>query len=553
MNIITFFLTHSRKLLVFSVLASAISGACNAALLAVINLSLRAGHPSRTLMWSFLGLCVTLPVTRYVSERVLSKLGQEAMFDLRMKLCNQIVLAPLRHLEQLGSPKLLTTLTDDIPSITGAVTIIPILCVNSALVIGGLIYMGILSWTLLAIVFGFMVLGITTYQLPIIKVEKIFRLARNDADTLQSNFRGLTQGVKELKMHTGRRNAFMKDGLEKTAKSLLKYNFSALNLYTAASSWGQVLVFVVIGIIIFLQPAMHQVTPTMLMGYTLALLYLMTPLQVTMNSLPQIARANVALQTVNRLEFELSSQQPEKSSADCESIQEWHKLNFNSVTHIYRREGETSNFMLGPIDLTFRPGEIVFFVGGNGSGKTTLMKLMTGLYMPESGSISMDGTQIETEKAELYRQYFSVVFSDFYLFESTFGLNGPGMDRQAVEYLELLKLSHKVQVVNGRFSTTDLSQGQRKRLALLIALLEDRPIYVFDEWAADQDPYFKNVFYLQILSGLKARGKTVFVISHDDRYYQVAERIIKLEDGQIVSDRAQMPVIPDMLTAQITS
>lgn len=333
MKIIAFFFVHSRRLLVFSVLISAISGVCNAVLLAVINLSLKTNPPAKTALWGFLGLCVTLPVTRYVSERVLSKLGQQAMFDLRMRLCRQIVSAPLRHLEQFGVPRLLAALTDDVPSITAAVTIIPILCVNSALVVGTLIYMGILSWMLLAIVFGFMVLGITTYQLPIIKVEKIFRLARKEADALQSNFRGLTQGIKELKMHTGRRDAFMTDGLEKTAQSLMKQNFAGLNLYTAASSWGQVLVFVVIGLIVFFLPTIHPVTTTTLLGYTLALLYLMTPLQVTMNSLPQLSRANVALQTARNLELELASKEPENSIAGGRPRQEWQKLTLNSLTH----------------------------------------------------------------------------------------------------------------------------------------------------------------------------------------------------------------------------
>lgn len=553
MNIMAFLFAHSRRLLVFSVLISAMSGACNAALLAVINLSLETNPPAKTALWGFLGLCITLPVTRYVSERVLSKLGQQAMFDVRMKLCRQIVSAPLRHVEQLGAPMLLAALTDDVPSITAAVTIIPILCVNSALVVGTLIYMGSLSWTLLGIVSGFVVLGIATYQLPIIKVEKIFRLARREADVLQSNFRGLTQGIKELKMHAGRRDAFMSAGLEKTARSLMKQNFTGLNLYTAASSWGQVLVFVVIGLIVFFLPAIHPVTTSTLMGYTLALLYLMTPLQVTMNSLPQLSRANVALQTARKLERELAGKKPEISTAGGKPRQEWRKLTLNSLTHEYRREGETNNFVLGPVSLTFRPGEIVFFVGGNGSGKTTLLKLLTGLYAPESGTISIDDTLVEADKTEQYRQYFSVVFSDFYLFDTMFGLDGVDLEQRASGYLAMLKLAHKVQIVDGKFSTTDLSQGQRKRLALLTALLEDRTIYVFDEWAADQDPYFKNVFYLQILSELKARGKTVFVISHDDRYYHVAERIIKLDDGQVVSDVVQRPVIADLFTSPIPS
>jgi putative ATP-binding cassette transporter len=213
---------------------------------------------------------------------------------------------------------------------------------------------------------------------------------------------------------------------------------------------------------------------------------------------------------------------------------DWQRLELIGVTHSYRRDDEDGNFTLGPIDLALGRGELIFLIGGNGSGKTTLAKLLTGLYEPEAGEIRFDGQTINSDNRVAYRQYFSAVFSDFYLFESLLGLQPPALDELAREYLKQLQLDTKVQVTGGKFSTTQLSQGQRKRLALLIACLEDRPIYLFDEWAADQDPYFKDVFYLRILPELKARGKTIIVISHDERYYRIADRIIKLDYGQLV-------------------
>jgi putative ATP-binding cassette transporter len=203
------------------------------------------------------------------------------------------------------------------------------------------------------------------------------------------------------------------------------------------------------------------------------------------------------------------------------------------VTHSYRGEREESGFTLGPIDLTFSAGELVFLVGGNGSGKSTLAKLITGLYIPETGEISLDGQLINDENREWYRQHFSVVFSDFYLFERLLGIGSADIDPQAQDYLVQLQLDHKVQVKDGVLSTTALSQGQRKRLALLTAYLENRPIYLFDEWASDQDPFFKETFYKQLLPELKHRGKTVVVISHDDRYFHLADHIVKLDYGKL--------------------
>lgn len=552
MKIIVFFLEHSRKAVLFSVIAGIFSGVCNAALLAVINIALK-NHGSATVMWAFGGLCILLPLARFTSELLLTKMGQEAMYNSRMKLCQQVLASPLRHLERLGAARLLTTLTDDIPNITAAVGVIPVLCVNGALVVGCLVYMATLSWLLFAVVMIFMVLGIASYQIPVIKVQKIFRASRKYADELLGHLRALTQGTKELKVHSGRRQAFVHEQLKGTATSLMRNNIAGLRMYAAAASWGQTLVFIVIGLCLFLLPAIKQVNVATLTGYALALLYLMTPLQVIMNTLPQLGRANVALRTVEELGFTLSSDKPEELSATDVAAGPWKKLELKSVTHIYQRENESENFILGPIDLTLKSGELVFLTGGNGSGKTTLIKLIAGLYLAENGHIYMDGEPIENRNLEWYRQHFSVVFSDFYLFEYLLGLTGLNLEEQAQKYLGELKLSQIVKVENGKLSTTELSQGQRKRLALLTAYLEDRSIYIFDEWAADQDPYFKNVFYMHLLPELKAKGKTVLVISHDDRYYHVADRIIKLDEGQIVSDSAETPVSLEMAATQSLS
>jgi len=204
------------------------------------------------------------------------------------------------------------------------------------------------------------------------------------------------------------------------------------------------------------------------------------------------------------------------------------------ATHSYHQEKDDSNFVLGPIDLAFEPGEIVFIVGGNGSGKSTLAKLVTGLYPPETGELRLDGKPITDQNRDDYRQNFSAVFSDFYVFESLLGLHAEDLDAQARDYLEQLHLDHKVKVNNGSLSTTALSHGQRKRLALLTAYLEDRPICVFDEWASDQDPQFKKVFYTDLLPELKARGKTALIITHDEKYFPLADRIVKLDYGKLV-------------------
>jgi putative ATP-binding cassette transporter len=296
---------------------------------------------------------------------------------------------------------------------------------------------------------------------------------------------------------------------------------------------------------------MMNLSQQTLTGYVITTLYLMGPLAGVMSSFSLFGRANVALRKVESLGVSLNEHATEECAPGRqEKNRSFERLELAGVVHSYHHEQDDSNFTLGPIHLVFQPGELVFLVGGNGSGKSTLAKIITGLYAPEAGEIRLDGERITNQNRDEYRQLFSAVFGDFYLFDNLLGLEGAGLDEQAQEYLEQLHLQHKVKINNGTLSTTAVSQGQRKRLALLTAYLEDRPFYLFDEWASDQDPLFKDVFYTQLLPELKARGKTVLVITHDDRYFDVADRIIKLDYGKLVKEpETPRPVIVPLAAA----
>jgi putative ATP-binding cassette transporter len=418
---------------------------------------------------------------------------------------------------------------------------------NVAMLVGCLFYLGWLSWTLLLGVLGVMVVGIISYQLPLLKALSYYGRARELGDKLFNGFCALTSGTKELKLHSGRREAFLTGYLEPTSETMYRETLKGNVINTAATSWGHILFFIVIGLLIFAFPAGPGTTVQVLTGYTLTLLFMITPLQAILNTMPNLSRANVAMQKIESLGLSLASLPSDlKLTAAQENGRSWSSMQLQGVSHIYHSEAEEREFVLGPIDLTFAPGELVFLTGGNGSGKTTLAKLLIGLYTPEAGEIVWNGEPVSDKNRDAYRQNFSVVFTDFFLFESFLGLDDPHADAKARDYLVQLQLNHKVQIKDGALSTVDLSQGQRKRLALLTAYLEDRPIYLFDEWAADQDPLFKEIFYLQILPELVSRGKTVIAISHDHHYYHLADRIIRLDSGQVEYDGAtsKLPAVP---------
>jgi len=541
MKLLFLLLRKSPVLVVLAIVAGVVSGASNAGLLAVINSAIHAVEPwtNRTMVWQFVALCLLLPAARAFSSYILTSLAQNTVLELRTKLSRRILAAPLLRLEEIGSHRLLAALTQDVATIVIAMQSLPLLFVHGALVVGSLVYLGWLSWKVLVIVVGFLVVGVVTYQLPMIKATSYQRRAREEADALYGHFRTVTGGFKELKLHYPRQDGLIR-GLDATGRALKRLTVISSTIFSAAGGWGQLVVFAMIGAIVFLVPSFETVGLKTMTGYALVLLYMMAPMEVILEAIPNLARAQVSFRKIDELGLSLD----EKSGPALRDVgapvpparPEWQSLELSGVTHAYHREGEEEPFTLGPIDLKVWKGETVFLVGGNGSGKTTLAKLVLGLYAPEGGELRFDGVPVTDANRADYLHQFSVVFADFHLFDSLLGLEAAETDGEAARYLQLLNLSHKVSVKDGKLSTVALSQGQRKRLALLTAYLEDRPIYLFDEWAADQDPVFKEVFYLRLLPELKARGKTVIVISHDDHYYGVADRIVKLDYGQIEYD-----------------
>jgi putative ATP-binding cassette transporter len=504
-------------------------------LVALINTALHRPF-DRTLLLGFLALCVLGPASRLLSQMLFDSVGTSAILELRMQLCRKILATPLRDLEEIGASRLLAALADDVTSITAALSPLPMLCMQIAVIVTALGYMLWLSPGLFLLVLAGLLLTVASYRIPVLRTGVYFDRLRVQTDAMFAHFRDLIYGGKELKLHRQRRETFVAADLIPTGEAMRRSLFAGNSVVTAANTWGNLLFFLVLGVLLFGLGG-RETRMEVLAGYTLALLYLKTPLEVFTAALPTLGRAATAAATLDRLGVQLAPSTAVAETRERESRPSWRTIEMVDVRHAYHVAGEESAFAIGPIRLTLNPGEIVFLIGGNGSGKTSLAKVLIGLYAPESGEVRLDGVPVTDENRDDYRQMFGAVFADYYLFDKLVGKEGADAGADAARYLEQFDLGGKVRIEDGSFSTVDLSQGQRKRLALIAACLEDRPIYLFDEWAADQDPHFKEIYYREILPGLKARGKTVVVISHDDRYYPLADRLIKLSNGQIEWER----------------
>ncbi len=533
MKIFLFVVKYAPWLTALAMVTALVSGLFSGGLITLIHRALDFENQGSGTLWLwFLLLVVLTLVSAIAANVVISHLYRTLLLELQIRLARAIIHAPLRKLEEIGGAALLATLTEDVDDISDMATeLVPLMTnlVTSLVCFGYLIW---LSWQAFLGTLIFLLVGGLSYQLLISREQHILTLGRESIDSLYEYFQDLTEGIKELKLNQKRAHAFLAQVLTPTARLVQKHLFRWDLAYVAISTWGRFLILVVVGLIIFLLPKYLSLRPEVFTGYVLTMLYVRSSLLSIIDTLPELSEAAVALRKVEAVGLTLSNSAVDPDD-DVTPPRSWHSLKLVNVVHRYYREREDDFFRLGPITLEFQPGELVFLVGGNGSGKTTLAKLITGLYPPEAGEIYLDGEQICDRVRSQYSQLFSVVFTDFHLFDTLLGIDHQPLEPQVKQYLAKLHLDHKLTIQNGKFSTTALSRGQQQRLALLIAYLEDRPFYIFDEWAANQDPIFKEIFYTELLPKLKAKGKTILVISHDDNYFYIADRVLKLTDGKL--------------------
>lgn len=535
-------LSRSRGTLLVALCACIINGLASVSLVALINQAItRSADALLPLAGQFAALAVLTLLSRIVSGVLFAQLSQNTMSKIREYIAQRVIDASFFDVETLGVARSQSIATEDATNVSMLFFALPNLLMHGSIVIGCLGYLAWLSWPVFALACTVVILGSLGYRLGDTRAIRALEAAGQAQDRLFAYFNGLFAGAKELKLHRDRAQSFMTESLNPEIDAVRRHRTHAFASYAVGVGWILFLFYIFLGAVIFGISQFGVVDFKVLAGYVIVFLFMLIPLDGLLNNLPTLNAARVSLNRIEDVLLELPAAEEKTQGPSFKSFQ---TLSITELTHIYYREKEDDVFQFGPINLNFVPGELTFLVGGNGSGKTTLAKLLVGLYTSENAEIRLDGNLITDANRTQYRQLFSAVFSDFYLFESLLGITAVDndLDARANALLAKLHLDHKVKIVNGVFSTQALSQGQRKRLALVVAYLEDRPFYLFDEWAADQDPVFKAVFYQELLPELAARGKAVLAISHDDRYFHLADRCIKLENGIVVSDEQQHKV-----------
>ncbi|MFJ1299114.1 cyclic peptide export ABC transporter [Pseudomonadota bacterium AL_CKDN230030165-1A_HGKHYDSX7] len=528
---LSYLIKRSRGLVAAAAVASVLSGLCSVWLVTLINTAITAAPAERgELAWRFAFVVVSVLVFSITANILFQVLRQKAAGDLRARVAERVMDAPFRHLERLGAGSVQSALADHATHVAQFFVSLPGVLTNGVIVVGCMVYLASLSWYVFLAGGVVILCGSIGYCYAYAKAIHYLQRASEQQDRLFGYFRSLTDGAKELRQNRRKRERFAADVLGGSIKEVSRQRLLGMSIFEAAVGWGNFLVYAFIGLVLFVLAADVPNQTRVITGFALIFVYMLSPLQALLNSLPEANVARVASKRIDELTLGMAaSETPATETAPASFA----RIDLRGVKHRYYHEQSDEFFELGPIDFTLLPGEIVFLVGGNGSGKTTLAKLLVGLYPQDGGELLLDGQPVTDATRDRYRQLFSTIFSDFHLFDQLLEAPGQGSDDAGNRYLERLHLHHKVKLRDGAFSTRELSQGQRKRLALVATYLEDRPIVVFDEWAADQDPVFKRVFYQEVLPELRAQGKAVLVISHDDRYFGMGDRVVRLEEGKI--------------------
>jgi putative ATP-binding cassette transporter len=545
LRLFRFLARDARASLVVMLAAGAVAGLAGAGLLALISRAVLRGAqasssapslPTGWLVAAFVALVCGRLAATYVAQLRFVAFAQDTLLRLSMALCERIAQAPLRVVERHGAARILSTLTDDVGALTWALQVMPQVAMNCALVVGCGLYLTWLAWPVALVAAALVAVGAVGYWALHRRAFEVIVAARGARTQLFTHFRGLTEGIKELMLSRARRADFFGAVLKPAADTYRTSNFAATRHYARADAWANVMFYLLIGVILFAIPAMLDLPAETLTAYVFGMLYLLGPLWSVINAVPTLTRGQVALREVEALGLSLDDATGEAGpSATPPRPQSEAAAGLCGAEFVYDAQAGERAFHLGPIDFSLERGEIVFVTGGNGSGKSTFLKVLTGLYVPHAGSQILDGKAVAASDLPAYRERFSAVFFDFHLFDDLLGIDARAIDERAGSILRTLHVDDKVAIHARRFSTVALSQGQRKRLALAVALLEDRPFYVFDEWAADQDPEYKEIFYKRLLPQLRARGKGVVVVTHDDRYFGLGDRIVRLDEGRIVS------------------
>jgi putative ATP-binding cassette transporter len=523
-------------------LMALLAGAASTGILAVVNsaaaLPVGSGNHFVSVALYGLALMVYIFSQRYVLQTTTDEV-ERIVDERRRSLIRKLADCELLGVEKIGHGAIFSAINTDTQTISQTAGSL-ILGIQAVMMIfWTTIYIATLSIPALALVVVVLLVAARLYRKRGERASADLRRAHEEVVALHEMVEGLLAGFKEVKLSSRRAAELLQDTVLVSGRTAF-FRSLAQRALGINFVFSQVAIFILLGTLVFILPALSTSFADSTVKVLTAVLFLVGPVSGVISAAPQITVANAAAENLLKLE-QLFDENVEKGIVAGDkreatgAASAFADFNTIDLRHLTFARGEGSErFVVGPIDLSIRRGETLFITGGNGSGKTTFIKMLTGLYPADSGEILVDDRLVGRSDMQRYRDMFGAVFSDFHLFPTLYGVERIDGER-AAGLINEMEVENKVHLDGRRFSTVDLSTGQRKRLALVATQLENPPIMVLDEWAADQDPHFRAKFYQLVLPRLRTAGITVIAITHDDKYFHHADRRLHLEDGHVTS------------------
>ncbi|TRX50036.1 cyclic peptide export ABC transporter [Fulvivirga sp. M361] len=511
------------------ILFSILSGLANVVIIVMVTSSLQTAVELKYLTFYYLLILgIYLFGRRFVQVKLI-RFARGLVFDLRVKMIEKIFSTSYQKFEKISRGRVYTVLNDDINTIGESTNIVMLLITSVITALGAFVYLASIAFWATALTVLLIIILAVVYAVVAQRTEQYFEKARDERTTFMQLVSGMVDGYKEISLRHNKKLQY-KDDVSQSADRYRQKSSTADVSFVNAFLVAESLLVVLLGAVAF---GMPEVFPTIksysLMSFVIVLLYLIGPINGILTSVPSIMNLRVSWNRIQQFLAEIPA------NLDLQKVTEpviphIKSFTMKGVKYEYENKNGERHFSIGPIDFEAKAGEIIFIVGGNGSGKTTLAKIITGLYEVQEGTIRIND---KPQKNAALGEYFSAVFSPPYVFEKLYDINLIEKKDALLSYLKLLDLDQKVTIKGNRYSTVNLSTGQRKRLALLQCYLEDAPIFLFDEWAADQDPEYRVFFYNTLLPEMKRTGKIVLAITHDDHYFHLADRVLKMNNGKL--------------------
>lgn len=526
-------LLQNKWLVIFASLLGAATSLFSLYLIMMVNSSLNLDYAKVSgLVVPFALSLAGLFCFGVLSQFMLTKLSSKLVAYLRTCISKWTLLSTYQQVEKAGAARIYTALTADITKLSQGFAVFPVLLFNMATIVVCLGYLCFLSPSLFGFLILILVFAVGCAHL-IMKVGLgVAAESRDMEEALFKSFRSMVEGNREYSLKWQQRDFLLDRRLDAEVDKARRLEEKAQLYWNISVNWTNLILFLSLAVLVVISKLFLAVDNIVLASFIFVLVYISGAIGYVMTSSQVLARAFISLRKIDDLGLASETWSGKSKDAPVPPPGKIEKLEIKGLRYGYDASDGGESFTIGPIDFSIREGECVFIVGGNGSGKTTFIKNLLGLYSIGAGTVALNGVQVGPKNIDWYRGHFETIFNDCHLFEQILDQEGRPADDDVIRpYLEQLDLYGKVATRNGRLSTTEVSSGQRKRLALVQALVSDVPIVIFDEWAAEQDPHFRAVFYREILPQLKKKKKTVIAISHDDAYFDVADRIVKFDRG----------------------